>query len=393
MAFRVLNENEIALLSDNQKKRYDEELSVYQERIAFIEQIEMLENVEIPPYEPQLKEIHMIGDIPQKNYAVPKDALGVHDIPECFCPTGVEVAHIKKAEAVEPKLPVLSHPEKVEILFSAPELSEPQLPLAKVSTPNISDIHIAEVNSCELPDAKVVFDKEFTFKMDKIGQPELPNAGVTFGDIPAFQDFKVNKPQVPVIDSPDCSFIKETNIPSVHAEIPSVHGVEKMPADRTFHKPEVSDVKVPQISKPEAGSYGFQISKHDVTGLPDVLQPICPVKPVEEKQYSRTKLPEVKKPICKVQTNQVRPKNRTELPEIKQIDIVNIQYKAPKVAEPEAAAYVKLPVVTPPKFAKIDSNVKGLPDNFSIEVPDIYEKWKDLLPVENELRTLEEANS
>ena len=415
MAFRVLNEDEIALLSDKQKKQYDEELSIYQERIAFIEQIEMLEKVEIPPYEPQLKEIAMIGGIPQKKYAVHKGDLNAHGIPKCFHPTGVEVNHMKETGAVSPELPALSHPKKVEILFSAPELLEPQLPFAKVSFQNISDVRITEVNSSKLPDAKVVFDREFAFKMDEPSRPILPEAVVTFGNIPVFQDFKVNHPLIPAVDSPNCTLRKEANIPVAHADIPSVKGMERILKNKTFNKPELGDVKVPQITKPITDSYEFQIRKHTVTELPDiqrlvcsvkplearqysrtklpdVQRPVCSVKPVEAKQYNVTKLPEVQKPVCRIHEKQVRQYSQTELPKIKQVDIVNKEFRAPKMAEPVITC-VKLPVANSPKFGKIDSSVRGLPNNLSIEIPDAYAKWKALLPVENELRTLEEANS
>lgn len=392
MAFKVLNEDEIALLSDDQKKQYDEELSIYQERIAFVEQIEMLEKVEIPPYEAQLKEIAVIGDILRKNYAVNKDELGAHGIPECFRPTGVEVNYFKTTEAVSPELPVISYPKKVELLFSVPELFEPQLPFAKVSFQNIFDTRITEVNSSELPFVKVFFGREFTFKMDKPGQPILPEARVAFGNIPVFQGFKVNQPQIPVVDSPNCMFRKEANIPVVHADIPSVKGMEKILTNKIFSRPELPDVKVPQITKSVTDSYEFRISKHTVAELPDILRPVCSVKPVEAKQYSRTKLPEVQKPVCRVREKQVKQYNGTELPAIKQVSIVSKEFQAPEMTE-LVVACVKLPVANPPKFGKIDSNVKGLPNILSVEIPDVYAKWKALLPVENELRTLEEVNS
>ena len=48
MAFRVLSESEVNTLSERQKKLYLEELELYQERCAFVDRIEELENVFLP---------------------------------------------------------------------------------------------------------------------------------------------------------------------------------------------------------------------------------------------------------------------------------------------------------------------------------------------------------
>ena len=53
MAFRVLSESEVNTLSERQKKLYLEELELYQERCAFVDRIEELENVHYPEIRPK----------------------------------------------------------------------------------------------------------------------------------------------------------------------------------------------------------------------------------------------------------------------------------------------------------------------------------------------------
>jgi len=48
MAFRILSEEEVSLLDEEQRKQYEKELRIYRQRAAFVEQIEAYEKVRIP---------------------------------------------------------------------------------------------------------------------------------------------------------------------------------------------------------------------------------------------------------------------------------------------------------------------------------------------------------
>ena len=54
MAFRVLKEEELSLLTGQQREQYERELDIYQKRAAFVEQIERYEGTEIKPFRPKL---------------------------------------------------------------------------------------------------------------------------------------------------------------------------------------------------------------------------------------------------------------------------------------------------------------------------------------------------
>ena len=63
MAFKILNEEELSLLTDEQIACYQKELDIYKQREAFVEKLTKLENAEIKPYKPNLKSIDIIREI------------------------------------------------------------------------------------------------------------------------------------------------------------------------------------------------------------------------------------------------------------------------------------------------------------------------------------------
>ena len=71
MAFKILTEDEIKLLTDKQRIQYESQLAIYNERVKFVEQLEKLENVEIKPYEPTSTRIPAVGLSPEKIFTAP----------------------------------------------------------------------------------------------------------------------------------------------------------------------------------------------------------------------------------------------------------------------------------------------------------------------------------
>ena len=63
MAFKILNDEEISLLTDEQVECYQKELKIYKQREDFVEKLTKLENAEIKPYKPNLKSIDIIREI------------------------------------------------------------------------------------------------------------------------------------------------------------------------------------------------------------------------------------------------------------------------------------------------------------------------------------------
>ena len=68
MAFRELSQNELELLTDSQRRVYEEELEIHRERVKFVEQLEKMENVRFEPFQPTLTPIRSVSRIPEKQY-------------------------------------------------------------------------------------------------------------------------------------------------------------------------------------------------------------------------------------------------------------------------------------------------------------------------------------
>lgn len=68
MAFKVLSQSELDLLTENQRNDYEKRFAIYHDRVKFIEQIEKFEEAEIKPYEPKLSKIPTLKKAPKKEF-------------------------------------------------------------------------------------------------------------------------------------------------------------------------------------------------------------------------------------------------------------------------------------------------------------------------------------
>lgn len=72
MAFKILNDEEISMLTADQLEHYEKDLEIYRQREAFVEKLTKLENAEIKPYKPDLKPISIIRDIKFQSFTQPE---------------------------------------------------------------------------------------------------------------------------------------------------------------------------------------------------------------------------------------------------------------------------------------------------------------------------------
>ena len=68
MAFIELTEDEIAVLSEAEKKQYDRQLKLHHERIAFVELLEKIESANYQYQKPEIKRIKPIRRIEIPKY-------------------------------------------------------------------------------------------------------------------------------------------------------------------------------------------------------------------------------------------------------------------------------------------------------------------------------------
>lgn len=72
MAFRILNEEEILLLTDKQRENYENELEVHCQRAAFVEKLTEIEKAEIKEYKPSLHSVFVIKERPSAFFTKPE---------------------------------------------------------------------------------------------------------------------------------------------------------------------------------------------------------------------------------------------------------------------------------------------------------------------------------
>jgi len=138
MAFRILSEEEVSLLDEEQRKQYEKELRIYRQRAAFVEQIEAYEKVRIPPYEPDLKPITVMKKFEVKPYTRPEYTVAEYKpvekpelpikpfkpaetgnpvLPEISKPVSTDISPVKKVENVETELQTVDKPVIPKLRF------------------------------------------------------------------------------------------------------------------------------------------------------------------------------------------------------------------------------------------------------------------------------------
>lgn len=146
MAFKRLNEEQLSELTDAQKKRYEEELFLYEERVKLVERLERYENLEIPPYEPSLRPIPTAA-APEEIRLTPVDYV------------------VTKPEAV--RIP------DVSASVSEPEPVHAELPQIEIRTPQA---HVPEFEKTQtaLPLRKPLSVPEYHYSNSPLEMPPLP---------------------------------------------------------------------------------------------------------------------------------------------------------------------------------------------------------------------------
>lgn len=173
MAFRILNEEEIALLTDSQRERYEKDLEIYLQRVAFVEQLELYENVTIQPYESRLETINIIDTIDTKEFIKP-----TYDMVTCnpVVKPELQVTKFEKLEQVEPMLPKFLKSIKVpgESIKKVEDIQLTALPTHKEMTP-VKQFYKQEIEPKKLPVIAKLDIKIKSYKRSKEVKTNLSN--------------------------------------------------------------------------------------------------------------------------------------------------------------------------------------------------------------------------
>lgn len=277
MAFRVLKEEELSLLTGQQREQYERELDIYQKRAAFVEQIERYEGTEIKPFRPKLDFTAPPGtpDIEpyhQCEYKVkqqepaekPEIQLRFHKMDVDFKPEMPAVSvsapagrELRKIEDPEPVLPVFAKPSKIDLPireFDEVHAELPEIGQAPLSAPR-------QIRMEELSDHI------------SITAPKPPKMAVLPENFPA--DFQKSAAGLPDIDVPRPVF-PDVQLPSGQRELklPDVPAEWKVRTPEPAVRPEVKLSALPDVQKPRIREIrGFEEIKIQPQTAPAIRVP------------------------------------------------------------------------------------------------------------------------
>lgn len=337
MAFKILDKEEISLLTDKQRIEYEKEFDLYQQRLAFVEHLEMIENANIEPYKPKLKSISVINEIEmkpfeKKDYAMLmcnptiKVDLNIKSYKkaEQIAPTlplvskcaGVQTKHIKKIERIQPDLPKIIEPEVKVTSFKHEEKKQANLPIT-----------ICPIIKTTIP-----------FEQLKNNLHYIPSS-------------------IPDIVMPDID-IKPITVPVNNQPIIPEVSVISYKTKAEFHKPEQKINELPTVSKPNVNIRAFIKAKESPLNLPKILDINMRPKKFNKPEQVRIELPTA------VKTN-----------------VAARTYKRPKKIQANITVPL-VPSVEIKTFTRTKGNIPSLPRVNIGEVPDVYLKLKNNLYAE-----------
>lgn len=390
MAFKILNEEEISLLTGDQLDQYEKELDIYKQREAFVEKLTKLENAEIKPYKPDLKPIDVIGRIEFAPFTRPeRQKLNLKPAQKPKLPhklldkangeiniSGViqlipvrkervnfdqglfsKACHFRSYKHKLHTVPAFSRPvipdvtfAKLENVFSAPVQAKRSVEwnvkpfnapdktaivLSKVSKPEIKTGTFVKLNAPELHiEVNVKSETAVkSFKKPGFALTALPEISKVNTNMSAFRLPERNKPEIAVNLKSDFKIgsfrLPETTI----TDLPQMRraNAEIM----SFENPEFKAVELPEIPTIEIRQVGFHAPEKWELKLMTAVKPSIDIKSFERPQEIRTELPVLPKVninfenFSKPQRN--KPKLKTQVKVFKPIT----NFKKPESVHPE----------------------------------------------------------
>ena len=387
MAFKILNDEEISLLTDEQVECYQKELKIYKQREAFVEKLTKLENAEIKPYKPNLKSIDIIREIefapfisperqklslkPMQKPELPDDLIGKAS-------EKINISEVIKSNAVLKEQIGFNHKlfskannfkcyeQKQYVLH---KLSKPVIPdttftrlenvllkpvnIKKTAKLNLHEFIAPEKNKVVNAKPETVikpFEKpEFTLKaflevqkvnvnMPTFRQPKRNKPDIS---VNVKSDFKIRTFKTPETTVADLPQIRKAEVeigsfqppvqPKLDIKLNFVSDVEV----KAFEKPEFEAVKLPMIRKPDVSRIEFHAPEKRELKLSAIAKPSINVKPFKKPQDIKTELPEFPKVNINIgsftKPQEIIPKLNAKVKTFKPIT----NFKKPELSRPD----------------------------------------------------------
>lgn len=403
MAFKILNDEEISLLTDEQVECYQKELKIYKQREAFVEKLTKLENEEIKPYKPNLKSIDIIREIefapfisperkrlnmkPMQKPELPDDLIGKAS-------EKINISEVIKSNAVLKEQISFNHKlfSKVNNFkcyeqkqYILPEFSKPVIPDATFNKlENVLSNPVQIKKPAELKLQSFIAPVKNNVTLSKVAMPEF-KAGVFVKPEAPKLDFAVNaKPETVIkpFEKPEFTLKAFLKVQKVNVNMPTFRQPERNKPNISvnvksdfkigaFKIPEIAVADLPQIRKAEVEIGSFQPPVQPKLDIKLNFVSDVEVKAFEKPEFEAVKLPMIRKP-----------------------DVSRIEFHAPEKRELKLSAIAKPSInVKPfkkpqdiktelPEFPKVNINIGSFTKPQEI-IPKLNAKVKTFKPITN----------
>ena len=254
MAFKKLTEEQLELLTEVQRQRYLQELSLYEQREAFVRSMEAYENVELPAVKPTLRPIRMAEPMEVSGFVLPDHTVAV---PQAVAVTERrELPELPDTQAFIREVPVVPVPTAEPAIFEF-ENTQPDIPKLTVPAAQEYKYDSPAAKAVSLPQVAVMNPAELKYQAAELSEVSVPQVAAVNPADPKYQTTEVPEitvPQVAAVPTPEgVAFqaaqairdIAPKAVPAVKLPAPET-ALSAMPAPRQVEMPAVSPVTAPE---------------------------------------------------------------------------------------------------------------------------------------------------
>lgn len=417
MVFKVLSEEEIALLNEEQKVRYEEEHSVYQQRVNFVNRLEELEDVNVEQYNMEISSIDIIPEREIHQYKNPelsiksttpvkKPNLQVVSfkslsqnkpiIPIIVSKPVVKVVYFHQKETKPREMPIITKPVANSKNFNEVKLGHPNLAIINkirlspikhkpitnnhpnlpiiikpsinldidmenlVSSSHVNTNNLPRVLKTNIPINKVKMILDTQLNLSEIQKANIPVQKVNMiidaqPSLPEMQKAKIPDHKVKIIldTQPNLPKMEKVNIPRKNASI-------IMTTELNLLDIQVSSVKLNINLNTEKLEESSKVAPEN---LPMVLKISAPVQSVLMQKSISTSLPNVSKTSIPEYLVTI-PTTKAELPDLR--ELIEVRNDRRPMGEIKPTKNVKLTTIVKPDVNVREFKMNSLP---SINLP------------------------
>lgn len=342
MAFKVLSDEEMSLLTTDQLEHYEKALEIYKQREAFVEKLTKLENAEIKPYKPNLKSIDIIKKIEFTSFTSPeRQKLSLKPMQKPELSNDLISKSSKKVNISEVLKSNSVLKEDVNFnqgLFSKVDnfrcYEQKQYTVSSFSKPVIPDVKFNKLEN--VLSESVQIKKPAELNLQNFIAPEKTKVILSKIAIPEIKTGVFVKPEAPKFDFA-VNVKTETDIKPFEksefalTDFPQITGAEvNMP---TFQQPERDKPNISVNVKSDFKIGAFKMPEITVANLPQIRKanveigsfqpPVQPKLDIKLNVVSDVDIKAFEKPEFKA----------VELPEIHKINVDKVRFHAPEKRE------------------------------------------------------------